>query len=331
MTRTSRGQISLQFNWIFVLIIGAVILAFFLTVINNQEKRADAEQATELVKTVDNVFTAISTNPDTVETFTMSEADIRFDCEPGLSQYYIQGAGPVDTSNQAIFVPSEMEGKEVTMWTQTWHAPFPVMVVTHLASDRMTFLIVNDTSTTIEERLYREMPDEFDKHLVTETQLEGVSSTGYDRYVIITTDDNLLVPSAIEDKARIRVIKSLSGGEFPKGKITFKHDGASEVREYVTEPMLWGALFTEDAETYNCTVEKARMRQRMLATIIKDRLDDLSQEMQHTACDTYLSSASTPLEDLAGDSTLSDLADEMESVKSTNDLIKRGPRCPLIY
>ena len=331
MVFDSRGQISLQFNWIFVLIIGAVILAFFLTVINNQEKRADAEEATELVKTVDNVFTAIGTNPDTVETFTISQADIRFDCEPGLSQYYIQGAGPVDTSHQAIFVPATVEGKEVTMWTQTWHAPFPAMVVTHLASDRMTFLFVNDSMTTIEESLYREMPDEFDKHLLTKAQLNGVSETGYDRYVIITTDDSLNAPSDIEDEAHVRVIAPSNTGQYPTGNVTFKHGSNKKNKTYVTEPMLWGAIFTEDASTYDCTVAKARTRQRMLATIIKDRLDTLMDELTHTTCGTYLSSANTPLEKLAGDDALEDVTDEMEEVESANDLIKRGPRCPLIY
>ncbi|MFP4523774.1 MAG: hypothetical protein ACLFO2_00465 [Candidatus Woesearchaeota archaeon] len=330
MVCDSRGQISLQFNWIFILIIGAVILAFFLTVINNQEKRADAEEATELVKTVDNVFTAISSNPDTVETFRLSDADIRFDCEPGLSQYYIQGAGPVDTKHQALFVPATVEGKEVTMWTQTWHAPFPVMVITHLASDRVTFLFVNDTDTSIEEKLYEEMPDEFDKHLLTEAQLEGVSEAGYDRYVIITTDDDLDVPTGIEDKAHVRVITS-GNGQYPTGEVTFKHDGTEEDGDYVTEPMLWGAIFTEDADTYDCTVAKARTRQRMLATIIKGRLDRLEEELEDTNCWTYLGSANDPLKKLAGGDPLKDMADAMRSVESTNELIKRGPRCPLIY
>ena len=54
------GQISIQMSWVFVLVIGAAIFGFFLTIINNQQERATSEEAEDLIKNLDSVFTSLS-------------------------------------------------------------------------------------------------------------------------------------------------------------------------------------------------------------------------------------------------------------------------------
>ena len=329
------GQISLQFNWIFVLIIGAVILAFFLTIINNQEERADAEQATEMSQTVESVLTAISTNPDTVETFTLRESEIRFFCEEDYSAYQVRGQEePLD--REVIFAPRDLKGEELIMWTHTWQAPFPAMVVSHLASERVMFLFVTTDGNKVVERLHQDMPKEFTTRVLDEDDLDDVPTSGYDRYVIITTNSGVAVPSDIEEKAVIRVIpETADRGGYKTRTITFKDGTGSneETKEYVTTPMLWGAIFTEDASTFSCTVAKARTRHRMLSAIINDRLDRLQSELEDTSCGTYLGSAGSALDTLESGKPLADpgVTKAMRSVESANELIKRGPRCPQIY
>ena len=49
------AAIESQFNWIFVLVVGAVILIFFITFINNQRKNSEILTASDLLTHFDSI------------------------------------------------------------------------------------------------------------------------------------------------------------------------------------------------------------------------------------------------------------------------------------
>lgn len=335
-----RAQLEIHFNWVFILIIGGVILGFFVTVINNQQKRSTTEEATELVETLDSVFNTINTNPDTVEVFDITNAEVEFTCETGLSQYYIQGAGPIDTRSEVIFTPNTLRGDSITTWTQTWHAPFETTVLTYIANDKTIFLFIVDNPDNSIAQLYHEMPDEFIKKALSPAQLVVYDTKGYDRYIIITNDDALQAPNSIKEHAHIRVITTNDlEGHYP---ITAKHYKGNTLQvennlQILTRPLVWGAIFAEDKEFYECNLYKAVKRLIFVSDIMGRRAEAIANELVATRCYDFFSDAATELNTMASRTpntnaaTITAISSSIEELTVIQQLIERGPICPRLY
>ena len=334
--RRVSGQISIQINWIFVLIVGAIILGFFITVINNQERRSSAEQATELVEAIDNIFTTISTNPNTIDTFTIRNANVEFTCEPGLSNYYIQGAGPVDTTHRSLYSSTTLRGSTIATWTRTLYVPFEATTLTYLADDRTVFLFVKSTTGGLVERLHGELPEAFAKMLVDPGNLANLQLSAYQRVVIIAPDDITFAPP---QDAHVRIIPSQPN--FDDVFTVRFAQGTNDVDSSVfTEQLLWAAIFAEDKEYYECNTRKALTRIGHLTSILHNRTATLKDETHaYDRCYDFLTSGATTLNTLKSGLTaeisfsplLLHVKEANDKLVATHKLIQRGGLCPYIY
>lgn len=332
---SKKAQIEMQFNWVFVLIVGVVILGFFFTIISNQNKKANVENAQDLIETLDSVFNTIYVNPNTVNTFHITKARLDFACEQGLSEYYIQGTGPVDTSKDIIFTPYTLRGNTIITWTSEWKVPFESGVFTYMANDMTIFVFVNDSKDIWE--LYQEMPDAFEKILFTtiDYQAKIPQITGYDRIVIIS-DKKLSISNFGGDTGvHTREISSTNG---LLGSVTFDQGTTSaKIKQYYTKEMLWGAIFTDDEISYDCTVDKAVEKMTYVARVLQERDEALAQELLYTNCYNYLTPAADELKNVRTNALNWKTADwdsiktAREKLESDQELLMRGYRCPNIY
>ena len=62
-----KAIIASQFNWLFILIVGAVILFFFVTSSRNQEKNADVELAVNFLEHLSPILSASERSPGTLQ------------------------------------------------------------------------------------------------------------------------------------------------------------------------------------------------------------------------------------------------------------------------
>ena len=95
-----RGQITIQFNWIFVLIAGAVILLFFGSIITWQRNVATERTSTIVVTNLDAIITGARLATDTVKVNALPRGDVRIDC----NTYRIGNAARF-TKDRPIFAP----------------------------------------------------------------------------------------------------------------------------------------------------------------------------------------------------------------------------------
>lgn len=336
-----KAQLGMQFNWIFVLVIGAVILGFFITVIKNQERRSTAEQATDLVETIDTLFVTISSNPNTVETFSIRNAELEFLCEEGQSRYYIQGAGPVETTYKPLFSAETLRGSSITTWTKAWNAPFEAGTLTYIADDLTLFLFIPELGVTNGNiaKLYNELPTSFNKEIVTPDVVSAYKPTGYSRYVIITTedviDDGLVLPTMIKEP-HYRIIPGEQAADLDDVfDLDFDSEGSTSV---FTKDLLWAAIFSHDAAYYECNTEKAIKKLTHLSNVLHDRTDALVDVYTDSRCFYFLNDARTPLNNLASitvtdpfHTQLNTINTQKEELEIIQGLIQRGPLCPYIY
>jgi len=344
MKHSHKAQIEIQFNWIFVLIVGAIILAFFFIIITNQQEQATIEGAHALIQRLDTIFTTISKQPNTVETFTIPDATIEFMCEEDLSQYFIQGAGPIPTPNDIIFTPARLRGTSIITWTKEWSLPYDTATFTYMATERTLFIFTTNNPTDDTNKLYNDMPEDYRKVLVPLADLSTSIPRGYDRYVIIaaatheTTVETFLQTFEEREKTVARIIRPSSEGVESYGDVIFIpgiNPSRREERHYYLAPSLWGAIFTEDENTYDCTMNKALKRLHIITSILEKRSSMIQRELRLTPCYTQLSLLTTTLQTILTNSNDLNNAEALYNAKNTleqqaTDTL-RGYKCPYLY
>jgi hypothetical protein len=109
----------MQFNWIFVIIAGSIILAFFVmfTVkyIDLQNKKVSARIANSIESSLDSLKTA------EVHTEIGNVANINFRCD----KFYVNNYLSMGLSEKLIFAPESINGN-IVAWLQEWEYPFSV-------------------------------------------------------------------------------------------------------------------------------------------------------------------------------------------------------------
>jgi hypothetical protein len=341
-----KAQIEIHFNWIFVLLIGGVILFFFFTVIGNQKKQADVEIASDLVGSLDSVFSTITSNPDTVDSFPFIRANLEFLCDIDENQmmtshYFIQGVGPVDTRYTAIYSPAKLEGSNITSWTQTWKIPFETTVITYLANERTLFLFIIDAEGEPLLKLYNELPRQFKKTRVTSGDISTFQIKGYDRYIIIT-EKSVVPPPVIADKAYTRIVTITDTTELDEGTVKFSHKGTTTSPiPYYSKQLFWGAVFAEDEQAYYCNTYKALSRLKQLSSIMSARSTAMQVQITDVQCQSFYTSAITSFTNLATlDLKLypesleyipNTIKTEQESLIQQEKYARRVHECPYIY
>ncbi len=277
MITQKKAQISIQFNWLFVLIVGGIIIFFFITLISSRTKIASTEEANDLVHNLDTVFTTIKTDTDSSEEHSIHKAELELVCsyDPYGRVYdthlCVQNLCPIDIRPDAMFGPNRIYGDKVYTWTKKWQLPFDVTTMIYLASERTLFVFVG-TEPNI-ETLY----EEFDDHtLYKKTRVSLINQldvSGFDRYVIISAVpvDYNDIKSSLQSKSHVRIISNLE----ESGTVGFQGPDDNSVRpaEYYTRALLWGAIFAEDAPTYECTRQKALDRLYIVARLLETRAD----------------------------------------------------------
>ena len=65
--QNNKAQLEIQFNWIFVLIVGTVLLVFFFSLIGSQSKSSEQGVAINLAQRMKSILSATEQQPGTVK------------------------------------------------------------------------------------------------------------------------------------------------------------------------------------------------------------------------------------------------------------------------
>ena len=140
-----RGAIEVQFNWIFVIIVGAVILLFFFAIINNQSKTTEDRISISQSKYFETVITSTGQKVGTLKEYQIPGLKISFECDSGanLYSYSVQNLPARDTKYDVIFTQEELIGNNIQTWTQSWDLPFAVGTFLYITNSKQGYIFYN--------------------------------------------------------------------------------------------------------------------------------------------------------------------------------------------
>ena len=271
-----RGAIELQFNWVFTLIVGAAIFVFFFGIINRYTNIAASTTSANIINDLETITTGASVSRGTVQTIRLPNVDITFDCADCFCHYSIRGVSK-QFRDKIIFAPSLIKGRNLIAWTLDWSSPFRVTNLLYLTSPYIRYIIVGNSNLALE--INSTLPSELDRDY--NATFPGSSIQDENNYKVrfvyvdvLPQNNDLanLVSMKDDDVTAISIDSSANPPkiDFYKKQGSVWSSSISTTYFTNTEDVI-AAIFSEDADTYNCNMQSLYGRMAKVTRIYINR------------------------------------------------------------
>lgn len=357
--QSKKSEISIQFNWIFILIVGVIIITFFLSIVSKQKSQSEQKISVNVITSFKTILKSSSVNERALQKISMPTYDMEFYCdldtctEQGCNSGYTVDKSGLDVSSghMAIFSPDILKGKNIFTYSLGWNLPYHVQNFLFVTTDQVRYVIAND-SDTIKLNLFKEiMPDNLTYSFVHSDDLSTkIKDQNYYkvRYIFFNKDPNTISSNnflnSVSNKINSTVIYldfngaysgttyyyQVSSGLNFKGSVNF-FDNAS----------MLASIFSENKDYYNCNMIKAFTRFLKLSSVYKNKLNEFQVRYSSGICTgvPYSSLSVNNLIDISktiisqkriDSSAIANLRTNINTIININKRA-RDNSCPVIY
>lgn len=354
----NRRAIELQFNWIFILIAGAVILAFFFSVVQKQRALSEEKLSITLATQMDAIFTGAIESKGTTQTLATPQPGIAFSCSDVCDCSYRIGTKSTEFRDKLLFAPALIKDDDARAWAVEWKLPFRVANFLLLTNPRIMYYLVYDAGNPVSAQLYARVS----KALPAEINVQACSSLGavsqlspqgyaHTRFVFLGIEPvnpstlGLSRAFADQDVSAIKIDPDLASA------VLYEKSDPEELAFNSFQTLLAGdttayaAIFAADHQMYNCMMQRAFRELGVLARVSALRAKELQDAMDAagrvecayvlqdlaTVGDkaTLLGNAFDPDDDAAQEAFSVIKAVQPELQRQNNNLILQS--CPELY
>lgn len=298
--KTKKAAIEIQFNWIFALIAGGLILFFFITVISGQKETSEQKLHTELTSQFELIFAGQGVATGTKNQIAIPPVPISFGCND-----YSIGDQSRAFGNSIVFSPPKIEDNMMLTATRAWLIPFKVSNFIYLTAPNIKYYFVGfneELQTLIEEA----MP-------LGETYYEFVDEAGYAnlqyernpfvKFVfngIAEQPENIpnlpgsfldLTPDQVRGVNLVPQIRSIADFDGKTAMVFLKKEGngwslddesvSQESFVNIKFEMFLGGVFAGTAELFQCNMRRAFFRLKYVAGVYDTKLQQLQRKPQY--------------------------------------------------
>ncbi|MDP7323713.1 MAG: hypothetical protein QF632_03050, partial [Candidatus Woesearchaeota archaeon] len=166
MLKSKKAAIEVQFNWIFVLIAGALIIGFFVMIVSKQQTSVKSEINIVVSRAIEAILTGSKVSADSASPGSLPVGNIEFDCDS-----YSVGDVERKLKQMTVFAPDLIKGKQIITWSLPWNVPFRATNLLLLTSPQVRYIFVYDSTdltnplNAFADKLYNKMDEqlEFEK------------------------------------------------------------------------------------------------------------------------------------------------------------------------
>lgn len=295
----------ITFKFILSIIVGVLILAFFINFAYNHIATEEKLSALELINYLDLKLDILSTSTSSYTQFNLGKKEnLNFLCDKLLISYNKeQDSTPVD---KIISSPAVLKEKELQLWTSTWFFPFKITNFYFISNKKINFFIED-------QNLRSNLPTIFNIYSLQSTSEILEKAKTSDKTIAVFSSQ----PRELQEllKNNIKVISILNENQltfYPEAKTT----------AYLGNEMLYLAIFSQDYETYECLKQKAIKKLAQLSAIYKQK-STLLRSKTKQECSFIYSQLSSSLDNFPNSL-------DKESIETLNSELSSND-CPTIY
>lgn len=241
-----KKALAISFKFILSIIVGAIILIFFINLAFQHTKTSEKLSAATITNYFELNLDILATSPRAHKQIEIKEGRLDLSCN------YISLTNKEESrirTEKIISSPSILSNK-IQVWTQAWNFPFKVTNFYYLA-DKTNFYIEN-------QEILEKIPNRFNKYPLKDFK--------QDKNSIIIYSSN---PGYIPTK-RALIIQGNSITFYPEKQTT----------TYYGDEMLYLAIFSKNYFEYNCLKRKSLNRLNQIASLYQEKASLLKTKTQ---------------------------------------------------
>ncbi len=338
----SKKAFAMQFSWIFILIVGFLILLFTVTAIKKQSKVSELDVNVDIVKNLESVLTSAQQSSNTFKKINVPLLDLRYFCEDNVSTLSVNSKFR-NLDDLFIFAPRHIRGKTLFSWSQDYFMPMHITKFLFLATKKNLFIFIN---SSLINYVYSFIPGNLSLLMLNSVDEFSYSDyPNYDSYIFVSDEPSVVSfpPSSSKLITRANLIVINTSQQNPDiGTINFyelsnpinprwTHSGNSY---FISRSLLYGAIFLPYKQDYDCVVNQILKKSLLIYKIYNYTVSKEANYTDSYVCKSfYYPSALDNLNnmiDAITDFNLTDIYDSSLYLRTANDNLKRNA-CPIIY
>lgn len=278
--------VDIQLTWIFVLITGAVIFVFFMSVVSKQNALADDKTALAVKSRLSGVMLVASAGSHAFNTFEAASIPLQFSCDdPGTAAFQVGSRGAQDQLYGVVFTQSRLEGKVLQTWSLDWLIPYRAATFLLVTNERTKFIFYKPgPAENFMNWLLADFPEQLSKSVITVVPDPSLRSSGFDTYVIVQLNGQEIADDQwdgfTKSSERVYVLTIAPNANREFGEIGFKQLRSPDPARtdgpgyYYRKEMLYGAFFSPELPMYSCMMRRAFLRAKAVTELNFRRVNE---------------------------------------------------------
>jgi hypothetical protein len=270
---------TIQFNWIFVLIAGALILAFFFSFAMKQRSYGEEKLSLSLSADLENILTSAIVSTGTAQELPIP--GVLFECSEGCDCRFTIGRASRSFGDLPIFSTGFVEDRGI-VWALDWQVPYRVTNFLFITDATTKYYFVRKPQDQVSERILNNIleriPPLLNYEVIEDIDVPSLENEDYTsvRFVFLNINANdYSLDDSFEDIEFTSISVDDSFVKFyvkPEDKTVFTMLDQSH---YSGLPLLFAAIFSHDGVMYNCGVRSAMTKLKHVSYILSERAKDL--------------------------------------------------------
>jgi hypothetical protein len=321
MVTGGRKAMEIQFNWIFILIVGTIILLFFINLSGNIKKNAEKKLASDIISKLSTISSSGKESTNTNQQIEIANLDItteclflscnNISCDTHFDFAGQGGKAPPWMDVEPIFAPKNMVGDSLIMWSLDWSMPYRVGSILYLTTPYYQYILVyndnNATNTDFAKKLLIELKKNkyINIKMKSISQLDTVEAVGgvFTKYIFLylpLSESHIAISESIKKSKKYDFMYIVPGVVPLKSGIIYysKQDGIGKKpdrdnkADYIGVPMLIGAIYSDDYDYYSCNVHKILLKYKDINAVYLARtkaINDYYTSVYDIKCLSYSS------------------------------------------
>ena len=267
----------IQFNWIFILVVGVLILLFFSVIVIKQKNVSESSAKGTVLRSMESIVAGSSITQDTTKLIQVPDSSIEVGCNRislgDVSKQY---------QNMILFSPGLIKGDKIITQTLPFSEPYKSANLLYITSPKIRYILVgnDDFSKEINKTLPSELNKEF-YLLYDASKIKNLNNYKV-RLIFANTPLPASVPASLQKMNDMDVTALAINGNIETGSLGFYHKNRNNGWEvsarnsaYIGKSSLVGSVYSDSSETYECNMRSAFARLKLISSINIDRLNKL--------------------------------------------------------
>jgi len=352
--RKKNGAIEVQMNWIFIAIIGTIILLFFVGVAVKQRSAFHQRLVGEIVKDLDSYISGSLSSTQAATIIPIPDFELEFNCV----EYRIEGHRNL-LESRIVFATDRIapDDRQLIVWSLPWNMPYLVTNFLYITGPGVKYVFAYKQS---QEPKYGEFYEEIitDKinkekvYIDANNKIDFPDEKNYKLKIIVFGGQQVTLPQfAYNEKTTLIIVSPFdtSVQKYPVGNIdyyqydkstrTFQKEG--ETVTFIGLPSLIGAIFSDSQENFVCIMEKAVRNLNVMNRVVTEKVKLLSNKTteQQLGCSIYYGTVELGSLERMNNATqvpglwmtkVSEIVNTANLLDIRNSIIEQQS-CPLLY